>query len=268
MKIILYTFFLLLMICCKDKNPEVKLVEEKIPSPEEVLRDYIKNPKADDRTCKEDIEKAEKDLEKYQKIYVFISCFGCKSKPYENEIKEYSVKEKVEIMYDPYSCVFTEGQTRGCYKATVDSRMEEIYGKDFRKNIEQAAEKLMIQKIKDQGKILSIYDLEENDKPHFIKEDNLIKDGYIPTIKTGFPLKEDRDHHLFMDISFIIEKNGRITNLKNENWVNEFKENEKYKNNLESIAKQEILTNYSNWKPGKYKNTIARVRNSFRVNFE
>lgn len=63
-------------------------------------------------------------------------------------------------------------------------------------------------------------------------------------------------------------KNGKISNLKNENWVNEVEENEKYKSELEKIAKNIILEHYNNWKPGKYKNIVARVENNFRVNFE
>lgn len=73
---------------------------------------------------------------------------------------------------------------------------------------------------------------------------------------------------IFMDVSFIIEKNGKISNLKNENWVNEVEENEKYKSELEKIAKNTILEQYNNWKSGKYKNIVARVENNFRVNFE
>lgn len=243
-------------------------MDERVPSAEEVLRSYVGNPRPNDRMCREDIEKAKKDLKKYKDIYVSVSCFGCEAPPYEDEILEYAVKEKVKVINDAYSCVVIEGQTQRCYKTFIDLRMEETHGKDFRQKIEQAAEQLMIQKVENGNKVLSIYDLKEDDKPHFIKEDDLIKQGYIPTIKTGLPLKHDRDNYPFMDISFIIEKDGSIGNLKNGNWVSGFKENDKYKNELENIAKNIILANYSQWKPGKYKNTIARVENNFRVNFK
>lgn len=268
MKIVFSILFLLLMISCKNENPDVKPVDEVVPNPEEVLRDYVKNPKTDDRICKNDIKRAQKDLEKYKNIYVSTSCFGCKFLPYEEEILEYAAKQKFKVINYDYGCVISDGQTQGCYKVFIDLEMEKVHGKNFRQKIEKEAEKLMIENIKNHNKILSIYDLVENDKPHFIKENDLIKQGYIPTIKTGLPLKYGQDNYPFMDVNFIIEKNGSISNLKIENWVNGFKENEKYKNELENIAKSKILTFYNTWKPGKYKSTIARVENKFRVNFE
>lgn len=91
-----------------------------------------------------------------------------------------------------------DGQTQGCYKAFIDLEMEKVHGKNFRQKINQEAEELMIENIKNHNKVLSVYDLAENDKPHFIKEDNLIKQGYIPTIKTGLPLKNvKRNFYLY-----------------------------------------------------------------------
>lgn len=268
MKIVFSIFFLLLITGCTDKNLETESVDEVIPNPQEVLRDYVKNPKTNDRICKDDIERAQKDLGKYKNIYVSTSCFGCKSLLYEDEILEYSTKQKFKVINYDFSCVIIDGQTQGCYKAFIDLEMEKVHGKNFRQKIEKEAEKLMIENIKNHDKVLSIFDLSENDKPHFIKEDNLIKQGYIPTIKTGLPLKNAKSNSIFLDVSFIIEKNGKVSTLKNENWVTEAAENEKYKSELEIIAKNTILTNYNNWKPGKYKNTIARVKNYFRVDFE
>jgi hypothetical protein len=256
------------MIGCKDKNPETKSVDEVIPNPQEFLRDYVKNPNINDRICNDDIERAQKDLEKYKNIYVRTSCFGCKFLPYEDEILEYTAKQKFKVINYNFSCVIIDGQTQGCYKAFIDLEMENVHGKNFRQKIEREAEKLMIENIKNHDKVLSVFDLPESDKPHFTKEDNLIKQGYIPTIKTGLPLKNAKRNSIFMDISFIVEKNGKVSTLKNENWVNEAAENEKYKSELEIIAKDTILVHYNNWKPGKYKNTIARVKNYFRVNFE
>ncbi|MGI9653009.1 hypothetical protein [Chryseobacterium sp. RLHN22] len=261
-------FFLLLLFSCNDKKPETKFENEIIPNPEEVLRKYVVNPKNDDRICKEDIARAKKDMEKYRNIYVTTSCFGCKSLIYEDEISEYASKIKFKVINYDYSCVKMEGQTQGCYKAFINLEMEKIHGKNFRKKIEKEAEKLLIEKIKNDNKVLNIYDLNENEKPHFVKEDNLIKEGYIPTIKTGLSLKHERDSYPFMDISFIIEKNGRISNLKNKNWVSGFKENEKHKSELENIAKKTILAYYNHWKPGRYVGVIARVENTFRVTFE
>lgn len=265
MKTIYYVFFLLLLLDCKDK---AKPADEQPPGPGEFLRSYVKNPRKDDRMCKDDIRQAEKDLEQYKNIYVSTSCFGCRDFPYQKEILEYTDKQKIKVINTNYSCVVIEGQTKGCYKAMIDLKMEQIHGKDFRRKIEHEAEELMIQKIKTGTKILSVYDLAEEDQPYLIQGNKFVKKEDNLDIQTGLPLKHELDIYPFMDISFIVEKDGTISNVKNKNWVSGFKVNEKYRNELENLAKNKILTDYSQWKPGKYKNTLTRVENNFRVSFE
>ncbi|WP_419486854.1 hypothetical protein [Chryseobacterium bernardetii] len=150
----------------------------------------------------------------------------------------------------------------------IDLKMEQIHGKDFRRKIEHEAEELMIQKIKTGTKILSVYDLAEEDQPYLIQGNKFVKKEDNLNIRTGLPLKHELDIYPFMDISFIVEKDGTISNVKNKNWVSGFKVNEKYRNELEDLAKNKILTDYSQWKPGNYKNTLTRVENNFRVSFE
>ncbi|MCT2406162.1 hypothetical protein NZD88_01165 [Chryseobacterium antibioticum] len=269
MKVTLRLLLIILLLhSCKGEDSKATVVEEIIPSPEEVLRDYVIKPKNDDGLCREDISRAKEDLKKYGQIYVTTYCFGCESLPYEEEVIEYATYKGFKVISYGFSCVTINGQTQGCYKAFIDLKMEEINGKYFRQKIQIEAEKLMINKLKNSNRSLSIYDLSDNDKPKLVHETNLTKQGYIPTIKTMLPLKFDRDKYPFVDISFIIEKDGKISNLKSENWVDGYKENNKYKKELESMAKKEILNYYNEWIPGKYKNTIARVENNFRVSFQ
>ena len=260
--------FIIILKSCQSVDSKKTVTEEIIPSPEEVLRDYVKKPKASDRFCKKDIVRAKEDLKKYGNIYVTTYCFGCESLPYEQEITEYATGKGFKVISYGFNCVIMNGQTQGCYKAFIDLKMEEIHGKDFRQKIEIAAEKLMINKLKNNDRVLSINDLNDDDKPKLILETDLTRHGHIPVIKTGLPLKFDRDKYPFMDISFIIEKDGKISNLTNENWLDGYKENKKYRKELESMAKKEILNNYNEWVPGKYKNTVGRIKNNFRVNFE
>ncbi|UHO39578.1 hypothetical protein H5J24_05685 [Chryseobacterium capnotolerans] len=272
MKILPYFFFALLLSGCKDHTKPVEKqpsdFEEPLLNSEEFLRSYVKNPSLNDRMCKDDIERAKKDLKKYKNIYVTTSCFGCKTPPYADERIEYATKNHFKVINNDYSCVVIDGQIQGCYKALVDLKMEEIHGKDFGKKIEQAAEELMIEKIKTGTKILSVYDLSEEEKPNLIQENKVTKKEDVLLVQTGLPLQYELDTYPFIDLSFIVEKDGTISNLKNENWVSGFNRNEKYKNELENLAKNKILTDYSKWRPGKYKNTLTRVENNFRVCFK
>lgn len=162
-------------------------MEEQPLSPDKFLRSYVKNPSLNDRMCKDDIKQAKKDLKKYKNIYVTTSCFGCRRPPYADEIIEYAANNHFKVINNDYSCVVIDGQTKGCYKTMIDLKMEKIHGKDFRQKIERAAEELMIRKIQAGTKVISIYDLPEENMPYFIKEDKFIKDEYILTIKTKLP---------------------------------------------------------------------------------
>ena len=258
-----------MLLSCSDKSKTTNSkTEERIPTPEEVLRKYVSNPNYDDRICNSDIKKAKHDLTKYKNIFVTTSCFGCNEKPYENESVNYAISKGFKVINHDYSCVIINGQSQGCYKVFIDLEMERIHGKNYRKNIEQEGEKLMISDINSGKKIISIYDLEEKEKPTFINETELISQGYIPTIKTNLPLKAVGKNSLFVDINFTIEKNGKVSNLHSVNWVIDEKENMKYQTQLEQIAKETIISKYNNWRPGNYKGNIARAKNNFRVNFE
>lgn len=250
----------------KDRVPE-NIQEKTLPNHVEFIEEYVKKPKSNDWMCLGDIDRAKNDLIKFKKVYVTTSCFGCDFAIYNDEIKEFADQQQIKVLNNDISCVVINGQTAGCYTAYINNEMFKKYGKNFRKVIENGADKMLIEKIK-KGKVVSVYDLNDNDKPHLPNETKELKEGYTPTLFSKLPIKISDSTSLFMDITFIVEKDGSLSNLRNDNWVNEVKENEKFKNELEKEAIQMILKNYGKWKPGKYKNNIARVQNNFRVTFK
>ena len=62
-------------------------------------------------------------------------------------------------------------------------------------------------------------------------------------------------------ITFIIEKNGTISNLRVVNWVNDAVD-EKFKKELIVIALKTLKEDYNHWNPGKYKGNIIRTENT------
>lgn len=270
---ILYFIILLLVLSCKKTSNSETVNNSKLPkihklSPPLDYSKYILNPRKTDSLCLYEIERAKNDLKKYPGVYVQTICFGCDFKPYEEEIKEVLKKRKFKLGIQDIGCVRYEGQTPGCYRAFIDLKMKEKYGEDYKSEIENEAQNILIKNISINNKIISIYDLEDNEIPKVLNQNVFIESNTNTTIKTDFPINRKSSHYLFVDIGFIIEKNGSISNLVASNWVNENGVNEKYKNDLINLAIETLKKDYNNWKPGTYRGNKARIQNSLRISFE
>lgn len=267
---LLFVLSLLIIGCKKQKSSKSKsdtITTVKLPPPLD-YEQYLKNVPKTDSLCNGEIERAKDDLSKYDGIYVQTICYGCDFKPYEEEIKEVLKKKKFKLGIQDLGCVIYEGQTRGCYSAYIDLKMKEKYGKNYKSEIENEAIKILIKNINVNNKIISIYDLEENEKPKILDPKITIENDYYTTIKTDLPINRKSMHSLFTDIHFIVEKDGTISNLKESNWVNEKGIDEKYKQDLVDLAINTLKKDYNNWKPGTYKGTKARIENTLRISFK
>lgn len=264
-----YSFFLFSLFGCKHKSEKSNIfVESKIVKTSIGLsQEYLVNPLKTDTTCLSDIQEANRDIEKYSKLYVKTICFGCDDKPFETELEEVLRVNKVKQVIEDIDCISYEGQTQGCYRETIDFEMKKMYGQDYFIELEKEAEKKFINNINKKNKIVSVYDLEDSEKPKNKNPKIQIQNDYYTTIKVDVPSKIKSYKNLFVDITFIIEKNGTITNLSVSNWVGGGIA-VKFKKNLISKAFETLRTDYNNWKPGKYKGNIARTENTLRVSFE
>jgi len=269
---ILFVFFFLIVSCKKNtetaNTSTLDTTKIRKPPPPLDYAEYMKNVPKSDSLCNGEIERAKDDLSKYDGIYVQTICYGCDFKPYEEEIKEVLKKRKFKLGIQDIGCVRYEGQTVGCYSEYIDLKMKEKYGENYKSEIENEAIKILITNINNNNKIISIYDLEQNEKPKILDPKIAMENDYYITIKTDLPINRKSMHNLFTDIDFIIEKDGTISNLEETNWVNEKGIDEKFKQDLINLAINTLKKNYNNWKPGTYKRNKARVQNSLRISFE
>jgi hypothetical protein len=270
--LILLVFSLLTISCKKNietaNSSSLDTTKIRKPLPPLDYEKYMKNVPKTDSLCNGEIERAKKDLSEHDGVYVQTICYGCDFKPYEDEIKEVLKKKKFKLGIQDIGCVRYEGQTVGCYSEYIDLKMKEKYGLNYESEIENEAIKILIKNININNKIISIFDLEQNEKPKIIDPRIAIENDSDITIKTDLPINRKSMHYLFTDIDFIIEKDGTISNLKETNWVNEKGTNKKYKQDLINLAINTLKKDYNNWKPGTYKGNKARVQNSLRVSFE
>lgn len=267
---ILYLVILFFTISCKESSdnkvttnrPEViKLGPAKTDSK------YLLNPPKSDTLCISDVERAKRDIDKYGKLFIRTICFGCDAKPFQAEIEEVLKKKKIKEVIEDIGCVVFEGQTQGCYSDFIILKMKELYGENYFSTIEKEAESIFIKNITENNKIVSVYDLEDNEKPKIISKKVNIESDYYTTLKVNLPVKIDSHKSLFADVTFIIEKDGTINNLSVDNWVNDAI-SDKFKNELISFALKTLKQDYNHWNPGKYKGNIIRTENTLRVNFQ
>jgi len=269
---IFFIIFISTISCKKDQKisntSEIDRTKIVKPLPPLDYEKYMRNVPKTDSLCNGEIEIVKNDLLKYDGVYVHTICFGCDFKPYEEEIKEVLKRKKFKLGIQDLGCVIYDGQTQGCYRAYIDLKMKAKYGENYRSEIENEAINILIKNISINNKIISIYDLEPNEKPKILNPKIVIESDYYTTIKTDLPINRKSMHHLFTDINFIVEKDGTISNLKETNWVNEKGIDKKYKQDIINLTLSTLRKDYNNWKPGTYKGNKARVENTLRVSFE
>lgn len=269
-----YGIFLVILFfaisCKKDSNKKVDL---KKPETRTIIFNnssnpkYLLNPPKSDTLCSNDIERAKKDINKYHKLFIKTICYGCRSKPFDTEIEEVLKKRKIKQAIEDIGCVIFDGQTQGCYSGYIDLKMKEQYGENYFSEIEKEAENIFIKNIIEKNKVVSIYDLEDDEKPKIINRKVYIEGDYYTTIKSNLPIKIDSYKSLFADVTFIIEKDGTISNLSVSNWVNNAVD-KKFKKDLINTALKTLKEDYNHWHPGKYKGNLTRTENTLRISYE
>ena len=225
---------------------------------------------AKNKLCNKYIYEANKDLDKFSGVYVKKICLGCKVEIFNDEIKEAAKIKNFKIFNHFESCIVLDNDKiiSECYESHVDTRMRKKYGDNYNKIIEETADSILISKINLKNKVVDFDELDEQSQPKLKIGNNITSNIYVPVIKTKFNLKTDHINYSFLDLDFIIEKDGTVSNLNISNWVNGFKENEIYKKELFKIAKNIVMKEYSNWIAGNYKGNLVRVRKNFRISFK
>jgi hypothetical protein len=266
---IIYIAFLLLTVSCKKQTEQTGdfQVIKTVKFPQGSDPKYLSNHPKSDTMCSNDIQKAKDDIAKYNKLYIKTICYGCRNKPFKTELEKVLKSRKIKQVIEDISCVGYEGQTQGCYSGYINLKMREKYGENYFSEIEKEAEKMFIKNLSENNKIISVYDLENNEKPKILNPKIQIESDYYTTIKVNLPVKIDTYKSLFADITFIIEKDGTISNLSVSNWVNDAVD-EKFNKDLIAIGLKSLKEDYNKWKPGNYKGNVARTENTLRVNFE
>lgn len=271
--LILLIIFFSILFSCNNKNNSIddstlddrNIIEyEHIEYRNEDIN-YLKNPDRNDTMCINAVEKAKSDFETYEGVFTHSKCYECPNQPFLNEIKKIISKRKFKLHINEEICVTYQNQTEGCYTSYVKYLMEQKFGKNYYQEIVDQAEHNFFKN----NSVADFYDLNYKDSPKFINQNiSLLNDGIMPIIHTNLNLDFEPNKVMYITLKFIIEKDGTISNIELDDWINQYPNNEKYKLKLFDIAKEELIEKYNKWTPGKISGQNVRTMNYLRAYFK
>jgi len=270
-KIVTYIIILAIVSACSDHKKSNKQTIETSTSEQNLenkISDriaYVMDPKLTDSLCKSDISRAKSDIKNGKLVYVQTAGLGFGFKRYETDLKKLCKENGLEYDVDLIGCVVMEGQTQGCYGAYMDKILIDKFGADFKEKLNQQADSLFLARvIKEEIPIFS-WDCDEEPKPILGNKKYLETTLDVPNL--DLKRTELAKTWPAIDLSFIIERNGKISKFYSNNYISNLKHNEKYKNQLYNIAIDYIKNNYPNWKAGEINGTPVRTDHNLRITF-
>jgi hypothetical protein len=234
---------------------------------------YLKKVRTTDTLCLRDIERATRQLSGDSLVFVAaIGAFGPILR-YENELAELCKDIGLKYELELGGCLVWEGQTQGCYKDYLDYKLIEKHGRNFKADIHKKANDLYL--ANNLNDTISGWDCDK--EPTYIGR-RISSSGINMTV--DLPVIERRKEWIsngkpmfavyrpFMDIRFVIDKNGDISNFTLIEFIPERQENENYKDKLLEFAVKEIKDKYSKWKPGEINGVRLNTTYVLRVEFK
>jgi hypothetical protein len=227
------------------------------------LLNYVKSPAPNDSSCKEDIERAKKDMENGKIVLTQTAGFLFGFIRYEDELVQLSEQHGLQFDYDMLSCIVQDGQTQGCYGATMENEINKRFGHNFRERLHEQADSLFLSNILSNAKSVDSWNCDEEAKQ---------LTDFRPTVNvTQLNLKKGIDKYgggwPFMDIEFIIELDSSISSFKYSNFVPADSANSIYEQELFKLGSNYIQQEYPTWVPGTIKSQPVRTNQNVRLLF-
>ena len=227
---------------------------------------YINNPRESDSLCIKELARAKKDEAKGKIVFCSPMGFGAMQLRYQNELEELCRQHNLIFEYELFSDVIIDGQTQGCYGSYMNNIISKRFGKNFKKNLEEQADSILIAH--------AVNDTIEywncDVRPHLPGQ----KEEYESTIviPTSKELKSKliagKDgHYPFMDIDFIIEVSGQTSGYYCQYFYDaDNSSNKNYFDQMWNEAMKE-LKKYPIWETGQLNGHKVRTRHNVRVYF-
>lgn len=256
---------LIIISCNQEKYQEVENKEAKtiVRVPPPPLKYYID---LNSKRCKEQLVEAKKQVEKGKLVYQISSNYISR---YDEEFEILLANHGIQyINYGP-NCTLEQE----CFGYYMDSIIHEKFGSGFISETEKQADSVYLLKVLKTYALFWDCDEKPINKSRSISERIFLKVPYQVkfnrrTWKTTAGEEMWAIDRPFMDIAFIINKDGSLSNFDLVEFIYEVNENRKFENNLLEFAINKIKSDYNDWIPGKIDGQIVNTKYILRVNFK
>jgi hypothetical protein len=252
---ILTILTLIILSSCKDKTTKVSRFDN-VPST--------------DSTCLKDLVKAKKDLENGKLVYchyagniLFIQLRS------EKQMTELLSKYQIEYKNEMSSDIIYEGQTEHCYCEYMEEKIKDKFGEHFLDSLLAVSDSLYAF-----SDPLDTFHYSKCDTwPRFPGEfedmefSYKLQDIFDSKVKypKGYIVKEHRDTAAFVDVNFIVDKNGKASDIGF--WfIFDHEENKKYEDYFISVIKP--LITETKWQPATVRKQIVISDMNIRIEFK
>ncbi len=256
MKYITFTLMVALLSAC-SQNKSGNRTDEQIAHTA-----YVNHPNPTDSFCISDINRAKKDIEGGKIVFTQSMGLGSGHIRYEDELRKLCEQHSIVFDFDLISCLVFEGQTQGCYGQYMDETIKQKFGPNFKTTLHLQADSMFLVNVQLNNKTVQYWDCDERPRLHKQEKET---SNYIAV--PGVNIMPNKGQWPFFDVGFIIEKDSTISNFYVRNFVAESNENEKFKDELFSIAIQYMQSKYPTWIPGKVQGVPVRTDNNIRLFF-
>ena len=220
-----------------------------------------------DTTCLKDLDKAKKDIAAGHLVYChpIINRLRC-----EKEMRLLLLKFGISFKPEFPNCIVVKGQTKYCYCDYMDEQIKIKYGNNFLDSMLNIADSLYVFR----NLLDTFYYADCDTWPHYPGErrGNNEFSGYLQAdfnnivkYPEDYTMKENRDTAAFVDIEFIVNKEGKASDLSYD-FVFNYEENKKYEPYFESVIGP--LINNIKWASAVIRNQKVNSSMILRIEFE
>ena len=253
--VLLFTL-LLASIDCNDKSKRQKSMEEDVhPS---------------DSACKAEIAIAKSDIKNKKFVYCnYVGNIIYQALRAENEMQSLLKENGIEYYNERSPCVIEENRNYHCYCEFMQEKINEKFGKKFTDSLLDIADSLYVFRNLSDTFHYSKCDTwprfpgEYEDMEYSYK----LQDTFNAKVKypKDYIYAKNYDDNGFVDVSFIVDKNGNVSDL-GFRFIYEHEKNEKHEAYFMSVI--EPLITEIKWQPATIRNQIVISDMNIRIEFK
>jgi hypothetical protein len=270
-------FIILLLNACKSAAVQRELSGR--DSVYLIMSSYMNAPDLIDTLCRKDIAEAKQDVANGKIVMNDLLGFEKGNRRYKEQLQK--LAESHGLVFEPEGeyCLIYVGQTQGCYSLYMDKIIAEKYGEDFERLLHHRADSLYFEQVKND----TIWYWKCDKKPKLLPDHTAIEweigggimfmgiiletEVKVPEVYIESIFPSDK-YPTFVKVYITINKNGDVTDYRNDNQSRFDPADAVLYDKLFMIAVEEIKSKYNKWQPGTIAGYPINTKYEFRVYFK